>query len=71
MMVRVVDSLEEFNAVYELPRAYANLAATTFYIDEPEALEWYEKAIAAARKAYDIRMEAYGLTNAAAIHINE
>lgn len=70
MMAQVVEALETAGEAYELPRAYANLAATMYYVDPERELEWQEKCIEAARRACDVRIEAYALSNAAAAHIN-
>lgn len=66
----VVGELEALEAVDDLPRAYASLGSTAYHIGHLEALTWNEKAIAAARRVSDSRMEAFALGNAAASWID-
>jgi len=71
ILTEVVTTLERLRETEELPRAYANLGTTAFYLNRPEALDWYEKAIEAALRVGDVRIEAYGLSNAAAYLIEK
>lgn len=62
----VVSEFERLRAEDELPRAYGSLASTAYHMDRPDAVEWAEKAVEAARRVSDPRIEAHGLSNAAA-----
>ncbi len=63
---QAVDELERIDAIDELPRAYVSLGTTAYNLDRVDAVEWFEKAITAARRVSDPRMEAWGMANAAA-----
>jgi len=62
----VVATLEAARADEELPRAYASLGSAAYLLDRPDAVQAFEKAVEAARRAADPRIEAHGLTSAAA-----
>ncbi len=66
LLREVVATYEQAGARDELARAYASLGSTLYTLDLPEASDWFEKSIEAARRAGDPRIEAYGLTNASA-----
>jgi tetratricopeptide (TPR) repeat protein len=66
MLRENVRELEKLRAEEELPRAYANLGSTTYSLHLPEAVEWFEKAADSARRNGEPRMEAFGLSYAAA-----
>jgi tetratricopeptide (TPR) repeat protein len=66
-----VRELEHLHAEEDLPRAYANLGSTTYSLHLPEAVEWFEKAADAARRNGEPRMQAFGLSYAAAHWIDQ
>ena len=70
-MSKAVQLLEKQNEIEELPKAYANMGATAFYLDRKDALKWHEKSIEVARRVGNIRILGYGLCNAASCYINE
>ena len=62
----VIQSFEGLGADEELPKAYGAMGATAYSLNERDAVQWQEKAIEAARRIADPRMEAWGMANAAA-----
>ncbi len=59
--------MEGLDAEDDLPRVYVALGSAAHSLDRPdEAATWYAKAVDAARKVGDVRMEAYGLVYGAA-----
>lgn len=62
----VVTGLEAARADEELPRAYVSLGGVAYLLDRKDAAIWFEKAIEAARRVADPRIEAHGMTSAAA-----
>jgi tetratricopeptide (TPR) repeat protein len=64
-LMKALQILEKANAVEELPKAYANIGATTAFIDIDESIDWHEKSIEAARSVGDYRIAAYGWMNLA------
>lgn len=63
--IRTFEELEQYD---ELPRAYANAGATSFYIDLDEALKWHEKSMETANRNSDLRMQGYSLSNMAGVY---
>jgi len=61
----VVAVYERLHAVDELPRSCLSLGSTASRLKLPEAADWFEKGVDAARRAGDSRIEAYGLTSVA------
>ena len=59
-------AFERLGADEDLPRAYVNRGSASYELDRPDALAWFEKAVEAARRVADVRMEAYALESAAA-----
>ena len=57
--------LEGAGAKEEYPRLYTNLGATAFRRDPGEALGWHDRCVDAAERLCDVRMIAYGHSNAA------
>ncbi|MCK4444775.1 MAG: tetratricopeptide repeat protein [Thermoplasmata archaeon] len=49
----------------ELPRAYANLGATAFYINLDESVKWHQKSIDMAIRISDLRILGHSLCNIA------
>jgi tetratricopeptide (TPR) repeat protein len=66
-----ITSFERLGSLEELPKAYTCIGTTSFRLARPEALEWFEKAIAAALREGDVRIEAHGRANAAAYYIED
>ncbi len=66
ILQEVVAGLEDAGAMEELPRAYASLGSAAYLLSRRDAVAWFEKAIEAARRVADPRIEAHGLSNAAA-----
>jgi tetratricopeptide (TPR) repeat protein len=64
-MTRAIRVLEESKAMEELPLGYANLGATSFFLDNDEAIGWHEKSINAAKEVGDLRMMGCGWMNIA------
>ncbi len=62
----VVADLEGAGAEEELPRAYASLGSAGYLLGRRDAVDAFEKAIEAARRVADPRIEAHGMTSAAA-----
>lgn len=61
-----ISEFQRLRAEDDLPRAYASLGSAAYLANRPDALEWWEKAVDAARKSADVRTEAYALASAAA-----
>lgn len=68
---RAVREFEKMSAEDELARAYGNLGSTLFHIDKEKALAMFEKSIEVARKTGDVRMLAFGLSNASSCYIGK
>ncbi|MCK5291240.1 MAG: tetratricopeptide repeat protein [Thermoplasmata archaeon] len=68
---QAVKEFEKLDAIHELARAYGDLGATTFGFDTKKALGFFEKSIQVARRTGEIRMRAFGLSNAAACYITK
>ena len=66
ILEEVVTAYEGAGAEEELPRAYASLGSVAYMLDRPDAPAWFEKAIEAARRVADPRIEAHGMVSAAA-----
>lgn len=66
-----VREFERLGAEDDLPRAYAGLGSTAYNLHLPEAVEWFEKAADAALRNGEPRLEAFGLSNAAAHWIDQ
>ncbi len=61
-----IRDLESVRAEDELPRAYVSLGSAAYLMGRPEAADWFDKAIATARRLADPRIEALALSSAAA-----
>jgi tetratricopeptide (TPR) repeat protein len=70
-MEHAVKEFEELEATDELARAYGGLGATTFFLDRDKALVLYEKSIEVARRTGEVRLRAFGLSNASACYIDK
>lgn len=70
-MKKAIGILEEKEETDELPRAYANLAATMFYINLDEALEWNERCMEVSEQTGNVRMLGYGLSNVAGYYADK
>ncbi len=64
-MIKAIRMLEDSDALEELPLAYANLGATSFFLDNDEAIEWHEKSVSVADEVGDLRMAGCGKLNIA------
>ncbi len=70
-MMEAIRVLEEADALEELPLGYANLGATSFFLDNDEAIKWHEKSVSVAEKVSDLRMIGCGKMNIAGCLIRE
>lgn len=68
---QAVEEFERLEASHELARAYGNLGSTMFFLDKEKALEFFEKSIEMARRTGEVRMRAFGLSNAASCYIGK
>jgi tetratricopeptide (TPR) repeat protein len=64
-MIKAIRVLEGNDALEELPLGYANLGATSFFLDNDEAIEWHEKSVSAAEEVGALRMIGCGRMNIA------
>ncbi len=61
----LVPELERLGADDDLPRIYTNIGTALIKLGKPDFPEWLTKALDAARKVGDIRMEAHALSSLA------
>ncbi|MCK5605208.1 tetratricopeptide repeat protein [Candidatus Pacearchaeota archaeon] len=71
LMKKAVNIFEKLDHKDELPKAYANLGSTTFFIHIDEALKWHLKCIEISELEGDQRMLGYGLSNVAGCYIEK
>jgi tetratricopeptide (TPR) repeat protein len=64
-MEESVAEFEKLGEYDELPRAYANLGATAFYINLDESVKWHKKSIDLATQNSDLRILGHSLCNIA------
>ena len=64
-MIKAIRVLEDSDSLEELPLGYANLGATSFFLDNDEAIEWHEKSISVAEEVGDLRLIGCGKMNIA------
>jgi tetratricopeptide (TPR) repeat protein len=64
LMMEVANEFERQGADSELPKVYVSLGSATYLLYRPEFIDWFSKAVDAARRESDVRMEAYGLAYA-------
>ncbi len=64
-MIKAIRILEGSDALEELPLGYANLGATSFFLDNDEAIEWHEKSVRVAEEVGALRMIGCGKMNIA------
>lgn len=66
LLEQAAAAYERLRAEEDLPRTYVNRGSASYELGRPDALAWFEKAVEAARRVADVRMEAYGMSSAAA-----
>jgi tetratricopeptide (TPR) repeat protein len=66
-----IKTYEKLDETDELPRAYTCAGSSAFYLDLDESLKWHEKCIERAKDIGDVRMLAYGKSNAAGCYIEK
>jgi len=66
LLERAATAYERLGADEDLPRTYVNRGSASYELGRADALAWFEKAVEAARRVADLRMEAYGMSSAAA-----